>query len=214
MQPEALLKKPLEALDHAWLTEWAAHHATEAMRTGSFASLAAPLRAALSDEAAAAAVPCLNACRPEAVPPGALVRFVGMVQDVHDPEFYVGAYDEVLPDGSRRVRTGKFRDELTLAPGGEVRPREQSTWCRTPLVCVPVPGESAWVSRGAAGAAGAAGGAGAQRVPRQERAPVLPGALPGDARRAKATTARAGRERGGGGAAAQRLGVAFALQSV
>ena len=42
MQPEALLKKPLEALDHAWLTEWAAHHATEAMRTGSFASLAAP----------------------------------------------------------------------------------------------------------------------------------------------------------------------------
>ena len=155
MQPEALLKKPLEALDHAWLTEWAAHHATEAMRTGSFASLAAPLRAALSDEAAAAAVPCLNACRPEAVPPGALVRFVGMVQDVHDPEFYVGAYDEVLPDGSRRVRTGKFRDELTLAPGGEVRPREQSTWCRTPLVCVPVPGESAWVSRGAAGAAGA-----------------------------------------------------------
>ena len=145
MQQEALLKKPLEALDHAWLTEWAAHHATEAMRTGSFASLAAPLRAALSDEAAAAAVPCLNACRPEAVPPGALVRFVGMVQDVHDPEFYVGAYDEVLPDGSRRVRTGKFRDELTLAPGGEVRPREQSTWCRTPLVCVPVPGESAWV---------------------------------------------------------------------
>ena len=52
MQQEALLKKPLEALDHAWLTEWAAHHATEAMRTGSFASLAAPLRAALSDEAA------------------------------------------------------------------------------------------------------------------------------------------------------------------
>ena len=153
MQQEALLKKPLEALDHAWLTEWAAHHATEAMRTGSFASLAAPLRAALSDEAAAAAVPCLNACRPEAVPPGALVRFVGMVQDVLDPEFYVGAYDEVLPDGSRRVRTGKFRDELTLAPGGEAPARTEHVVPHAARAC-PRPA-SRRVLRGAAGAAGA-----------------------------------------------------------
>ena len=178
MQQEALLKKPLEALDHAWLTEWAAHHATEAMRTGSFASLAAPLRAALSDEAAAAAVPCLNACRPEAVPPGALVRFVGMVQDVHDPEFYVGAYDEVLPDGSRRVRTGKFRDELTLAPGGEVRPRDRARGAARRSCACPCP-----ASRRGCRAA----------PPRRRRAAAAPRAAAKSA--ARPTTAAATRRR-------------------
>ena len=85
---------------------------TDALRTGKGVSVAPALEAALRSPNASAAVPSLNARRPEEIPTGALVRFYGMVQDVRDPEFYVGAYDETALGDETRMRTGKYRDAV------------------------------------------------------------------------------------------------------
>ena len=68
-------------------------------------SLRGWLRDALDAPGAAQNLPTLNADGAvDALPDGSLVRFVGMVQDVHDPEYYDGVYEEV------NTATGAVRD--------------------------------------------------------------------------------------------------------
>ena len=137
-----LLSEPLAELQHVFEAA-----SPEALRTGEGISVAASLQAALSSPGASKAVPSLNAHRLDQVAPGSLVRFYGMVQDVHDPEFFVGAYEEVSPTGEARLRTGKYRDMLDVQPNCTVRPRDDCTWQRTPVVCVPVPMQTEWAAR-------------------------------------------------------------------
>ena len=58
-----------------------------------------------------------------------------------------GAYEEVSPTGEARLRTGKYRDMLDVQPNCTVRPRDDCTWQRTPVVCVPVPMQTEWAAR-------------------------------------------------------------------
>jgi len=89
-------------------------------------------------------VPEINAVGVEHVPPGALVRFRCMVQDMYNPEYYVGAYR----DAGGRWRTTKYTEDLGPADlAGTHSPADSKIWERRVLYCVPVPGESAWVRR-------------------------------------------------------------------
>ena len=128
MQQEALVKKPLEALDEA---EVLPHHATEAMRTGRRELRSAPARRSRTRRRR-------RRCRservlaPEAVPPGALVRFVGMVQDV--PRGLSSA--RVLVPRARamrrrRVPTCSSATSFTRRRAARRRARTGG-WCRTP----------------------------------------------------------------------------------
>ena len=88
-------------------------------------------------------VPEINAVGVEHVPPGALVRFRCMVQDMYNPEYYVGAYK----DASGRWRTTKYTEDLGPADFPGQQPADRKIWERRVLYCVPLPGESAWVRR-------------------------------------------------------------------
>ena len=101
--------------------------------------------AQLGSRALVERVPEINAVGVEHVPPGALVRFRCMVQDMYNPEYYVGAYR----DAGGRWRTTKYTEDLgpeDLGPGTH-SPADSKIWERRVLYCVPVPGESAWVRR-------------------------------------------------------------------
>lgn len=53
--------------------------------------------------------------------PGSLVRFRCMVRDILNTEYYLGAYCEELPDGTRHFRSGMFSDTIRLRnPEAEV----------------------------------------------------------------------------------------------
>ncbi len=90
-RPEVVVSRPLDALQES-LDACAAN--PEALRMGTPVSLGSEVQAALALPGAREAIPSLNAARPEQIPAGSLVRFFGMVQDVQDPEFYIGVYDE------------------------------------------------------------------------------------------------------------------------
>ena len=102
-------------------------------------------------------IPEINAVGVEAVKPNALVRFRCMVQDMYNPEYYVGAYRDNTTGG--KWKTTKFTEDL--GPADDVaamgqghnnqyqqpQPPERKIWERRVLYCVPLPGESAWVRR-------------------------------------------------------------------
>ena len=98
--------------------------------------------AQLSSRALVERIPEINAVGVEHVSPGALVRFRCMVQDMYNPEYYVGAYR----DAGGRWRTTKYSEDLGPADGPG-QPADRKIWERRVLYCVPVPGESAWVRR-------------------------------------------------------------------
>ena len=90
------------------------------------------------------------------VSPGSLVRYRGMLQDVFDPEYYIGAV------GARHKESGKvgwlptkYTDTFHVNKDFEVLGDESkfTTMARLPLFCVPVPGESVWVKDELDGAA-------------------------------------------------------------
>ena len=70
-------------------------------------------------------------------PPGSLVRYVGMVQDMGNPEFYAPS---VSVNGTDVCVA--FRDEL---PSG-ADPSDATLADRKPFFCVAPPGLSAWAS--------------------------------------------------------------------
>jgi Mini-chromosome maintenance replisome factor len=63
----------------------------------------------------------------------------GQVQDMLDPEYYIGALQ--CSDGT--WVTAKYADQL---PVSDTQGRNSRIWERKPLYCVPVAGESAWVA--------------------------------------------------------------------
>ncbi|XP_056408418.1 LOW QUALITY PROTEIN: mini-chromosome maintenance complex-binding protein [Hyla sarda] len=93
-------------------------------------------------------VPSLNDIPLHYLKPGGLVRFRCMIQDMFDPEFYMGVYETVdLGTGSRVRHLGKYRDVADCVPNHEVdfHSRGTVTLERQTFYCIPVPGESSWV---------------------------------------------------------------------
>jgi hypothetical protein len=99
---------------------------------------------ALSQPGVMSRVPEINAVGVDNVPPGALVRFRCMVQDMYNPEYYVGAYRDASAGG--RWRTTKYTEDLGPEDDRD-GPCDRKIWERRVLYCVPLPGESAWVRR-------------------------------------------------------------------
>jgi len=56
-------------------------------------------------------LPSLNDVPTHLLPTNSMVRFRCMVQDMFDPEFYLGVYEvESLKTGAKCLRSGKYRD--------------------------------------------------------------------------------------------------------
>jgi len=79
---------------------------------------------------------------------GQLASFRCMVQDMFDPEFYLGSYRvKNLGDGSIVERTGRFRDLVNCGPREELLDSgEGQTRDRLSYYVVSIPGEAAWIS--------------------------------------------------------------------
>ena len=79
---------------------------------------------------------------------GQLASFRCMVQDMFDPEFYLGSYRvKNLGDGSIVERTGRFRDLVNCGPREELLDTgEGQTRDRLSYYAVSIPGEAAWIS--------------------------------------------------------------------
>ncbi|KAK2535862.1 Mcmbp [Columba livia] len=93
-------------------------------------------------------VPSLNDVPVHYLKPNSLVKFRCMVQDMFDPEFYMGVYETVDPNTNTRVlHFGKYRDVAECGPQQEIDLNSSQTVTaeRQTFYCVPVPGESAWV---------------------------------------------------------------------
>ncbi|NXJ63139.1 MCMBP protein, partial [Rostratula benghalensis] len=93
-------------------------------------------------------VPSLNDVPVHYLKPNSLVKFRCMVQDMFDPEFYMGVYETVDPNTNTRVlHFGKYRDVAECGPQQEIDLNSTQTVTseRQTFYCVPVPGESAWV---------------------------------------------------------------------
>ncbi|NXC17937.1 MCMBP protein, partial [Corythaeola cristata] len=92
-------------------------------------------------------VPSLNDVPVHYLKPNSLVKFRCMVQDMFDPEFYMGVYETVDPNTKARVlHFGKYRDVAECGPQQEIDLNSSQTVTseRQTFYCVPVPGESAW----------------------------------------------------------------------
>ncbi|CAO2583530.1 Mini-chromosome maintenance complex-binding protein [Lemmus lemmus] len=93
-------------------------------------------------------VPSLNEVPLHYLKPNSFVKFRCMIQDMFDPEFYMGVYETVNQNTKARVlHFGKYRDIAESQPQQELdldSPRS-TTAERQTFYCVPVPGESSWV---------------------------------------------------------------------
>jgi len=99
------------------------------------------------NEEGLAKIPCLNdVALAESVPPFSLVRYRCLVQDVFEPEFYAGLFQEVDAGGAARLVTTKYRECIEPAPGRELRDLDghDGLMQRGACYCVPLPGERSW----------------------------------------------------------------------
>uniref|UniRef100_A0A8C5WMB4 Mini-chromosome maintenance complex-binding protein n=1 Tax=Leptobrachium leishanense TaxID=445787 RepID=A0A8C5WMB4_9ANUR len=102
----------------------------------------------LQDNRLANQVPSLNTVPLHHLKPDGLVRFRCMVQDMFDPEFYMGVFETVDPrTNTRTLHFGKYRDVADCAQPQEVDvdSNRSITAERQTFYCVPIPGESLWV---------------------------------------------------------------------
>ncbi|KAF7666882.1 hypothetical protein LDENG_00089880 [Lucifuga dentata] len=89
-------------------------------------------------------VPSLNDIPLHYLKPNSLVKFRCLIQDMFDPEFYMGVYETVDPSTSARVlRCGKYKDVTEC--GVYLNSRNIVTAERQTFYCVPIPGENTWV---------------------------------------------------------------------
>ncbi|XP_030058469.1 mini-chromosome maintenance complex-binding protein isoform X1 [Microcaecilia unicolor] len=105
-------------------------------------------REKLKENNASKWVPSLNEVPLHYLKPNSLVRFRCMVQDMFDPELYMGVYETVDASSKSRVlHFGKYRDMAECGPRQEVDVNSAQTVTleRQTFYCVPVPGESPWV---------------------------------------------------------------------
>ncbi|GAA6111138.1 mini-chromosome maintenance complex-binding protein isoform X2 [Tachysurus ichikawai] len=88
-------------------------------------------------------VPSLNDVPLHYLKPNSLVKFRCMVQDMFDPEFFMGVYETVDPSTNAKVlRCGKYKDVTDC--GVDFNSRKTVTSERQTFYCVPIPGESHW----------------------------------------------------------------------
>ncbi|XP_077992480.1 mini-chromosome maintenance complex-binding protein-like [Glandiceps talaboti] len=93
-------------------------------------------------------VPSLNKTMLHNLKPNTLVKFRCMIQDMFDPEFYLGVYEvEDTKTGQTSLRTGRYRDIADCLPHQRinVESARNQTLDRQTLYCVPVPAETQWV---------------------------------------------------------------------
>lgn len=89
-------------------------------------------------------VPSLNDVPLHYLKPNSLVKFRCFIQDMFDPEFYMGAYETVDQSTKTKVlRCGKYKDVTEC--GVDFNSRNTVTAERQTFYCVPVPGENSWV---------------------------------------------------------------------
>ncbi|XP_073540700.1 mini-chromosome maintenance complex-binding protein [Phyllobates terribilis] len=98
-------------------------------------------------------VPSLNVVPLHYVRPGGLLHFRCMIQDMFDPEFYMGVYETVdRGTSARSLHFGKYRDvvDCTAHQDVDFHSSRTVTLERQTFYCVPVPGESLWVKESSA----------------------------------------------------------------
>ncbi|XP_061545683.1 mini-chromosome maintenance complex-binding protein isoform X1 [Phycodurus eques] len=89
-------------------------------------------------------VPSMNDTPLHYLKPDSLVKFRCLIQDMFDPEFYMGVYETVEPSSQAKVlRCGKYRDVTEC--GVDFNSKNIVTSERQTFYCVPVPGENSWV---------------------------------------------------------------------
>ncbi|KAM3863162.1 mini-chromosome maintenance complex-binding protein [Diretmus argenteus] len=89
-------------------------------------------------------VPSLNEVPLHYLKPNSLVKFRCLIQDMFDPEFYMGVYETVDPSTKAKVlRCGKYKDVTEC--GVDLNSKCTVTAQRQIFYCVPIPGESPWV---------------------------------------------------------------------
>ncbi|XP_063047874.1 mini-chromosome maintenance complex-binding protein [Engraulis encrasicolus] len=99
----------------------------------------------LAEKEAQSWVPSLNDVQPHYLKPNSLVKFRCMVQDMFDPEFYMGVYEVVdQTTKSKNLKCGKYKD-VTECVQVDFHSRNNLPSERQTFYCVPVPGESPWV---------------------------------------------------------------------
>jgi hypothetical protein len=100
-----------------------------------------------------------------------------MVQNMWNPEYYLGVFKMQRADGSTALRTGKYKDFIEHAAGEsfDINASTSQTFQRFPMTCLPVPGESPWVTEllraSVSGSPEQKTGASPQRAKRKRAAP-------------------------------------------
>uniref|UniRef100_A0A3Q4HJB6 Mini-chromosome maintenance complex-binding protein n=1 Tax=Neolamprologus brichardi TaxID=32507 RepID=A0A3Q4HJB6_NEOBR len=89
-------------------------------------------------------VPSLNDIPMHYLKPNSLVKFRCFIQDMFDPEFYMGVYETVDPaTQAKTLRCGKYKDVTEC--GVDFNSKNTVTAERQTFYCVPIPGENPWV---------------------------------------------------------------------
>ncbi|KAF3708463.1 Mini-chromosome maintenance complex-binding protein [Channa argus] len=89
-------------------------------------------------------VPSLNNVPLHYLKPNSLVKFRCLIQDMFDPEFYMGVYETIDPSTKAKVLCcGKYKDVTDC--GVDFNSRKTVTAERQTFYCVPIPGENTWV---------------------------------------------------------------------
>ncbi|XP_023281706.1 mini-chromosome maintenance complex-binding protein [Seriola lalandi dorsalis] len=104
----------------------------------------------LKEKDAHTSVPSLNDVPLHYLKPNSLVKFRCLIQDMYDPEFFMGVYETVDPSTNAKVlRCGKYKDVTEC--GVDFNSRNTVTAERQTFYCVPIPGENPWVKDSYAG---------------------------------------------------------------
>ncbi|CAL8257078.1 unnamed protein product [Lota lota] len=101
-------------------------------------------RQQLKEKDSHTSVPSLNDVPLHYLKPNSLVKFRCLIQDMFDPEFYMGTYETVDPSTKAKVlRCGKYKDVTEC--GVDLDSGNMVTAERQTFYCVPIPGERPWV---------------------------------------------------------------------
>ncbi|XP_069755970.1 mini-chromosome maintenance complex-binding protein isoform X2 [Narcine bancroftii] len=103
-------------------------------------------REKLKEATAANWVPSLNDVPLHYLKPNSLVKFRCLIQDMFDPEFYMGIYETVDSNAKSKIlRFGKYKDVAECGQEVALDSPKCVTLERQTFYCIPVPGESEWV---------------------------------------------------------------------
>ncbi|XP_064630611.1 mini-chromosome maintenance complex-binding protein-like isoform X2 [Lineus longissimus] len=104
----------------------------------------------LEERNALSCIPSLNQVALHELPPNSLVKFRCMIQDMFDPEFYLGLYEvKNKQTGKGVMKVGQYKDIAECQADEEVQVSSERnvTMDRQQFYCVPIPGEADWVKK-------------------------------------------------------------------